>query len=397
MRVTVAAENRFERTPDGAVWTPVQYARRFWDRYLQVFDEVEVLGRVRDVAAVPEDYLRVDGDGVTVRNLPYYEGPWQYLWRLRDFQRAVKTEVSASEALIFRVSSVIARAARPALFEMQRPYAVEVISDPYQIFAPGSFHHPMRPVFRWWLSNSMRTICSKADAAAYVTEFALQRAYPPGEDSFATHYSDVDLNDAAFAPVAKVRTPDQSSIRLMCVGTLAQLYKAPDIVIAAVAECARAGLDVHLTWVGDGQFRSRMEAVAGELGIAERVDFKGALRPGPRVRAELDQADLFLLVSRHEGLPRALVEAMARGLPCVGSTTGGIPELLPPDMLVPPGDVPALVELISALASDSKKLNAMAARNLEKSREFSSAVLAERQVEFLRNVRDQTAEWQAQN
>jgi glycosyltransferase involved in cell wall biosynthesis len=395
MRVMVTAEHRFARAPDGTVWTPVQYARRFWDRYLEVFDGVDVLGRVRNIPAVPDGWLRVDGDGVSVRELPYYEGPWQYLFRLRDFHRVVKSEVKSNEALIFRVSSEIARVAQPDLTKMKRPSAVEVISDPHGIFAPGAFKHPLRPFLRWWLSRTLRTICSHADAAAYVTENALQKNYPPGQRTFATHYSDVDLSESAFAQVPKVRTADQSTLNLICVGSLAQLYKSPDVVLAALAQCVDAGLDVRLTWVGDGQYLPRMQALAQELEVAHRVDFKGALPPGPSVRDELDKADLFLLVSRHECLPRALIEAMARGLPCIGSSVGGIHELLQPDALVPAGDVGALVERLTAFATDPDRMKVMAARNLEKSREFTADALAARQIEFLRNVRDQTAAWQA--
>jgi glycosyltransferase involved in cell wall biosynthesis len=394
MRVIVTAENRFARTPDGAVWTPVQYGRRFWNRYLEVFDGVDVVGRVRNVGEIPYGWHRVDGDGVAVRELPYYEGPWQYLWRLRDFHKAVKSEVASSEALIFRVSSEIARIAQPDLTKLQRPYAVEVISDPHGIFAPGAFQHPLRPFLRWWLSRALRSICSHADAAAYVTEHTLQQNYPPGQRAYATHYSDVDLSESAFAKAPKVRTIDQASLNLICVGSLAQLYKSPDVVLTALARCAAEGLDVHLTWVGDGQFLQRMQALAQELEIAHRVDFRGALPPGSSVREELDKADIFLLVSRHESLPRALIEAMARGLPCIGSAVGGIPELLRADALVPPGDVGALVELISSMSSDPGRMNAMAARNLDKSREFMADALAARQIEFLRNVRDQTEAWQ---
>jgi glycosyltransferase involved in cell wall biosynthesis len=391
----VTAENRFVRTPDGAVWTHVQYGRRFWDRYLKVFDGVDVLSRVRTVATVPDGWTRVDGDGVEVKDLPYYEGPRQYIWRFREFRRAVKNEVRTNEALIFRVGSEIARIAQPDLARLGRPYAVEVISDPLVMFSRGSLRHPLRPFFRWWFARSLVQICKYADAASYVTEDALQRHFPPGQQTYSTHCSDVDLDESAFVQTAKVRSPNQARTNLICVGTLAQLYKAPDIVLLAMAKCVAEGLDLHLTWVGEGQFLSQMESLASDLKLSHRVDFKGALPSGPSVRAELDQADLFVLVSRSEGLPRALIEAMARGLPCIASTVGGIPELLPRDVLVEPGDAAELAEKIKTIASDPVRMTAMAARNLERSREFSAVALEQRQLDFLRTVRDQTMAWQS--
>lgn len=49
MRVVVPLEHHFDRTPDGVVWTQTQFPYRFWQRYLEVFDQVRVVARVRDV------------------------------------------------------------------------------------------------------------------------------------------------------------------------------------------------------------------------------------------------------------------------------------------------------------------------------------------------------------
>ncbi len=115
------------------------------------------------------------------------------------------------------------------------------------------------------------------------------------------------------------------------------MYKAPDVQIDAVAQLVKEGLDVRLVLIGDGKHRAELEARAAAQGIAAAVViFRGQLTAGSAVRAELDAADIFCMPSRTEGMPRALIEAMARGLPCIGSTMGGIPELLPAEDMVPP-------------------------------------------------------------
>jgi glycosyltransferase involved in cell wall biosynthesis len=127
--------------------------------------------------------------------------------------------------------------------------------------------------------------------------------------------------------------------------------------------------------------------------VKDRITFTGALPAGPAVRGQLDLADLFVMPSRTEGLPRAMVEAMARGLPCIGSSVGGIPELLAQEDLVPPGDADALARKIAEVAGDPHRLAAMSARNLAKAKLYSGSALAERRMAFYRHVREATEKW----
>jgi glycosyltransferase involved in cell wall biosynthesis len=180
--------------------------------------------------------------------------------------------------------------------------------------------------------------------------------------------------------------PGQRAFTIVMVGMLKQLYKAPDVLIDAVAQCVREGLDLRLLMVGDGQHRAELEQRALRIGLQGRVCFLGSIPAGQAVRDILDTADLFVLPSRQEGLPRALVEAMARGLPCIGSTVGGFAELLPPDDLVVPGDAAALAEKIRAIVTDPPRQAAMAARNLEHARDYQAERLRERRVQMYRHV-----------
>ena len=85
---------------------------------------------------------------------------------------------------------------------------------------------------------------------------------------------------------------------MITVGSLNQLYKAPDVLLKAVAVCVGQGLDLQdLVLVGDGGHRQELVAQAASLGIGSRVRFAGELPAGPLVREQLDQADLFVLPS----------------------------------------------------------------------------------------------------
>lgn len=393
MDLVVTLECRFARTPDGKVWQQTQFPYRFWARYLEVFDRVKVVGRIRDEATVPGNWMRCDGEGVSFVAVPYYVGPFQYLLKARQVVRAVRNAVGPGDAVIMRVSSNLAQCLEPRLRATGHPFGVEVVSDPYDALAPGANKNLLRPFFRYWLTRKLREHCRRAVTAAYVTREALQRRYPCPNRMVGV--SDAQLDPSSFVSAPRPPRVDGGPLRLIHVGMLDQLYKAQDILIEAVALNIKEGLDLRLALVGDGRCRPGLERRVAELGLQERICFLGSLTSGATVCGQLDQADLFVLPSRQEGLPRAMLEAMARALPCIGSTVGGIPELLPPEDLVPPHDVSALARKIGEVAADPERLARMSARNLAQVQQYREEALREQRLAFYRYVREKTGEWLA--
>lgn len=395
MNVVVGIDHRFARTPDGAIWTQAAFPYSFWTRYLEGFDAVRVVARVRDVEQAPRDHVRADGPRISFSAVPYYIGPWQYLARSLAVARAVRRAVGPHDAVIMRVASQVGNCLFAHIRKQGRPYGVEVVGDPWDTLSPNTVRHVLRPMLRRYCTLRLRQQCWNACAASYVTEHTLQERYPIRPGGFSTHYSSVELGREGYVtavPFDADSRPD--SMRIVFVGTLEQPYKGPDVLLQAVTTCLRAGRDLRLSMVGDGRLRQELQQKAADLGIADRVAFRGQLLAGKAVRDELDQADLFVLPSRGgEGLPRAIIEAMARGLPCVATTVGGIPELLPSEALVPPADALALAEKFSELARNPEKRRQMAICNLARAQDFHEDALRSRRREFYRFVHDSTSRW----
>jgi glycosyltransferase involved in cell wall biosynthesis len=396
MNVLIALAARFVRTPDGRVWTRSVYHYSFWQRYLAVFDGVRVLARVGDVPAASGFSARADGPELTFVPIPDYVGLKQFMRRALAVRRAVQRGLREDEAVVLRVDSNVASLLCPALWRENRPYGVEVVGDPRDAFAPGAVHHLLRPLFRWWFSSRLRRQCARACAAAYVTQSALQQRYPPGRGAFATHYSNVDMPEEAFVSARVTQYDRERNLRLIHIGSLAQMYKGPDVLLEAVRRCHDRGFLVELAILGDGKHRGELEALATGLSIQDSVRFLGQLPAGPAVREQLDAADVFVLPSRAEGLPRAMIEAMARGLPCIGTAVGGIPELLSQEYLVPVGDAGALAAKIQEVAVAPGLMRAMSEQNLGRARDYHNDVLSNRRIEFYTRVRDRTRQWMAE-
>jgi glycosyltransferase involved in cell wall biosynthesis len=142
--------------------------------------------------------------------------------------------------------------------------------------------------------------------------------------------------------------------------------------------------------VGSGRCLPETLNLAQRLGLSGRVRFLGQLAAGEAIRNELDRAELFVLPSRAEGLPRAMIEAMARAMPAIGSRVGGIPELLLDDELVSPGDAESLSEKILEVLNDAQRLCEMSARNWIRAREYADEALRERRTLFYSHLRELT-------
>jgi glycosyltransferase involved in cell wall biosynthesis len=120
-------------------------------------------------------------------------------------------------------------------------------------------------------------------------------------------------------------------------------------------EAARELAGIQVVLVGDGPERRRLQALAHELGIAERVTFLGFREDVPRL---LEAADVVVLPSLAEGLPLAVLEAMAAGTPLVATAIGGTDEAVVDGvtgLLVPPGDASALAAAVNRVLKEPEE------------------------------------------
>ncbi len=265
MRVLVATESRFDRTPDGVHWNVAWAKYEFWRRYLDVFDEVCVLARVRDVSTIPTGGVRADGPNVSFSPLPYYLGPWEYLRKYPSLRLAARRAIRADDALIVRAPGPMSGLVTGRIGNTGRPFGIEVVGDPGETFAPGAIRSVLRPILRHVLPWVLRRQCARASAVAYVTSHLLPELYPAPRATHVTDYSSIDLPDAAFVSTSRPRRALLETSRLVCVGSLEAMYKGPDVLLDALALAIRRGASLQLTWVGDGKYRREMDGTCSSI------------------------------------------------------------------------------------------------------------------------------------
>lgn len=382
MRLLVATEARLLRSGDGTVFTDGLHDRAFFDRYLTVFDEVRVLARVAESAqpAPPSRSSVVEDDRVRVLALPDYRGAVGTARHGAEVARLARVAVEDVDAVMLRAPGYVSQVAHRACGG--RPYGVEVVGDPAEVFRRGASRHPARAMIRQVTTGSLRRMTADATVVAYVSSVVLPERYPAPRAVATATYSSVSLTDEFFL---EPRWP-RPVRALVTVASLEQPYKGVDVLLDALT---RLPGEVRLTVVGEGRLRGELTGLAERLGLANRVTFAGNL-PGPAaVREVLAASDAFVLASRTEGLPRAMLEAMAAGLPCVGTDVGGIPELLPAAAQCRPDDVAALTALLRVLLEDPADAVRRGQALQEHARAYSAENLQRRRDALLATLREQ--------
>jgi glycosyltransferase involved in cell wall biosynthesis len=135
--------------------------------------------------------------------------------------------------------------------------------------------------------------------------------------------------------------------------------KGHDVLLDAAPHILAVHPEAEFVLAGHGPCRSALEAQAHACGVDRHVRFLGECRNVPDILAD---GDLFVLPSRTEAMPNAVIEAMAAGLPVVASAVGGIPEVIAhghTGLLVPPDDPLALAASVAQLMNDPARAAAL--------------------------------------
>jgi glycosyltransferase involved in cell wall biosynthesis len=182
-------------------------------------------------------------------------------------------------------------------------------------------------------------------------------------DDYAVPPEQITVVEPGVDAVAKSHGRLADTVSLLSVGALVP-RKGYDVLLAALAHVR--DLPWRLTIVGARdrcpRTAAELEAAIASLNLASRVTLASVVS-SERLAALYAAADVFVLPSRFEGYGMAFTEALAHGVPVIGTTAGAIPDTVPPGtgILVPPDDVAALATALRRLIADSEERQRLAA------------------------------------
>lgn len=362
----------------------------FFHRYLRVFEKVRLVARAIPEESIKESRVLLEDSRLEICPVSIFRGPLQYAKRYFEIGKALANVTDNCDAALLRLPSTTASRVYSQVRQAKLPYCVEVVFDAYDGFkTSANWAHRLL----WWkIDRSMRQACYKANGVSCVTESYLQqRYYTRLPDGFSSHYSSVTLDKDFYFSARKY--PNKKNFDIAHIANQIGFggRKGQKELIEAASELASQGTTVNIKFAGRS-VKNGAELLAQhaeKLGIGNQVEFVGFLSR-PQLRQYLIDADLFVFPTRSEGLPRALIEAMAMGLPSVSTNASGIPELLQERFLIDYNDVSLLAARIKELVASTDLYEATSAYNFEKSKKYESSILEKRRDEFYGKLKQLT-------
>ena len=379
MRLLVATDHRFVLA-EGRICDAYGFNGAFFSDYLTQFDEVEVACRVRHGLDSEATQLS-EGPGLEFLRMPDFRGIG-WLRALSPHNLGViRAAVDRANAVCVRIPSTIGYLTARMARRQGRPVMFEMIGDPAATNRGAWDRGGIAGRASAFLA---RRAISYAVAGSYVSLGHLQQRYPPRRPAMCDAISSIRLPDWAIL----VPRPERNAgpLKVICVASLVPV-KDHAVLLRAAGLAISKGACSELILVGDGVERARLERLAQALGVRNAVRFCGHIAERSVIDRLLDEADIFALASMSEGLPRAMIEAMARGLPVIGTRTGGIAELVPPECSVAVGDYPGLAELITWLASSPAQMAELSVRSVQMAGKFVQSKLSEKRRRLLAHLR----------
>ena len=379
MKLLFVHDHIFYKTKENQVYSAAAYPIYAWDRYLEFFDTIDVVGRYGGLYDSRENSLVLSSrENVNFHFVDNIASPIKLIKNKTKVKNEIKKLLNASDALVVRLPSENGLIAIQCAKELGRPYAVEVVGCVWDaLWNHGSI---LAKLYAPYSFLKMRKAVSSSDMNLYVTEKFLQKRYPSNVKAVSINASNVEISVDENLHTKKFDKTKKKVFGL--IGNYKTRYKGLHIAIEAFGNIKEQIGDFEFRILGKGNSNDYKELIE-KYSLEKNVIFSGSLPNGDAVLNWLDEIDFYLQPSLQEGLPRATIEAMSRACVCVGSDTGGIPELLNDEFVSKAGCSESLSKvIINTLNESNEELEKISKMNYEKSKQYDKSYIHKTRSEF---------------
>lgn len=355
----------------------------FFTRYLEGLNASEKITVLCGIIKVHNEdeirkYQKITNNRIIYKKLPDFRS----VYNLKAIFTIVKNEVENSDFCYLRcgIASTIAGGYCNLI---NIPYMSVVNEDIYKNCRASSKRLVRTLAYPLWLGT--RYVLKHARYACYVTQDYLQNKYPSkGKTIGCSDVETLELDEHVLQMrMRKISNYNGKKCVIGTAGSVDAFLKAHDVVIKAL-KILNKETEVEYIYeiIGTGN-SNRLKDMAKTEDVEKQVVFLGEMSHED-VLNWMDHLDIYIHPSRSEGLPRTIIEAISRALPCICSDVGGIPELVSYEYLfsyksdeLPDNELAKLIKRM-----DKSEMEKQALINFEKAHKYAPELLSLKRKEF---------------
>lgn len=386
MRLLFVHGARVYKSVAGKLYTDGSYTQSLWNRYISLTKDFHVLFRDSNEIITNEQASKlslIDTELVDVNVAPDDIKPKSNALNpsiQRKIDRIVSCEVKKSDLIIIRMPSGLGERAARFAQKYNKRYLVEAVGDVYTAykFYGGIYGRLLAPLKRY----INRKIIYEAPYVLYVSNTFLQERYPTKGISIGC--PDVTLkkpNVEVLNKRLKKISSMNDEIILGLIGVLGVNYRGHETALKTVKELTARGINTRIRFLGSGS-SDRWQNLSESLGIGGQVEFCGSLPGGDPVMEWIDNIDVLIMPTKQETLGRAIIEAMSRGCPVVGSRETAIGEQIGSDCLALSDDYYGFADIIQRMYNGKKYMEYCAYENFYRSFKYCDEQLDNKRKDF---------------
>ncbi|WP_137790963.1 glycosyltransferase family 4 protein [Bacillus sp. E(2018)] len=305
----------------------VDYNTELKNRYLYLGDHITFLMRVKNLkTGMNLSYIEEDRFGVIP--VPDFKSVKQHFTKKNEAKKVIELAVTSHDFLIIRLPSSIGLLAWEYAMKHSKPYIIELVACPWDGYIS---HSLLGKVVAPQMYLNTKKIVRNSPYVMYVSNDFLQQRYPTSGNKLSC--SDVTLPNLCeknlMQRIEKIKNMKKGNpIVIGTVGSVAMKYKGQQYVIKAIQMLKKEGYNIeyHLVGGGDNSFLKR---IAKRYDVENNIKYYGTLSHD-KVIEFMKKIDIYIQPSNVESHGRVIIEAFSSACPVIGSSTGGIPELVVP-------------------------------------------------------------------
>jgi glycosyltransferase involved in cell wall biosynthesis len=370
----------------GKTYVNGAFPYKLWqERFLPHYGNIIIIGRKSK--AIKTTTTLSNGANVTHILLDNINSPAAFLTSRRAARKTISSLVKNAAALVIRGPSEFGMIAAREARRQNKPYAVEMSGCAFNhTWHHGTLTGKLYAPVKYFRARHM---ISHADQILYVTRDFLQKRYPSQAITASASNVEIAAPDESILETRREKIKTATTPRIGLIGNHGNKLKGIDIAIKALSILHKNGQDFHCHILGDGD-PQRWQPLIRKHSLTDKITFHAPVSGGEPVLQWLDQMDIYIQPSRHEGLPRALIEAMSRALPCLASNAGGTAELLRSECIHKKGSYRQLAQHITSLINDKEKQALYAIENFATAQNYTAETLTPIRHEFYKKLKERS-------